>query len=129
MPAILSGISNGARHGVLIKGGVHLEHVGRVKVVAFDKTGTLTMGVPKVTDLIPFDGVSEDDFLRKVASLEVLSEHPIARAIVKAAEERHLALVSSTDLQTVPGFGVYGRILDEQWRIGKKTRRRNSFLA
>lgn len=121
MPAILSGISNGARHGVLIKGGVHLENIGHVKVVAFDKTGTLTAGEPKVTDVIPFEGYSEHDVLQKTASLEALSEHPIARAIVSEAAARKLTLQDAANLQAVPGFGVYGLIHEQEWRIGKHT--------
>lgn len=80
MPAILSGISNAARKGILFKGGVHLESIGTIKVVAFDKTGTLTEGKPKLTDILPSQGYTDNELLSLVASLESLSEHPLAKA-------------------------------------------------
>lgn len=118
MPAILSGISNGARKGILFKGGVHLENIGDVKLVAFDKTGTLTEGKPKVTDIISFMSQSEEELLRLTAALETLSEHPIAKAIVQAAKERRLELPPAAELQAVPGMGVHGRVGGETFRIG-----------
>lgn len=119
MPAILSGISNAARKGVLFKGGVHLEHIGHITTVAFDKTGTLTEGKPKITDAVAFEGHNEDSLLRIAASLEHLSEHPIAKAIVQRASEQGLALEPAGGLQAVPGLGVYGLVNGAECRIGK----------
>jgi len=119
MPAILSGISNAARKGVLFKGGVHLEQIGQISVIAFDKTGTLTEGKPKVTDIIAFAGHSEPSLLGLAASLEHLSEHPIAKAIVAKAKERNIPLEAASDLQAAPGLGVYGRVRNYECRIGK----------
>nr|WP_092068953.1 heavy metal translocating P-type ATPase [Dendrosporobacter quercicolus]NSL47290.1 cadmium-translocating P-type ATPase [Dendrosporobacter quercicolus DSM 1736]SDL83949.1 Cd2+/Zn2+-exporting ATPase [Dendrosporobacter quercicolus] len=118
MPAILSGISNGARKGILFKGGVHLENIGDIKVVAFDKTGTLTEGKPKVTDIIPLLSQSEAELLRLTAALETLSEHPIARAIVQAAKDKRLELPKAAELQAIPGVGVHGLVNEEEFRIG-----------
>ncbi|WP_328804563.1 heavy metal translocating P-type ATPase [Paenibacillus apii] len=120
MPAILSGISNAARKGVLFKGGVHLEQIGEVKVVAFDKTGTLTVGRPKLTDSIPSEGFSEQELLTLAASLEYLSEHPIAKAIVGHAKDAGLSLESASAMQAVPGMGVSGTVNGRNCRIGKK---------
>jgi Cd2+/Zn2+-exporting ATPase len=118
MPAILSGISNGARQGILFKGGVHLENIGDIKVVAFDKTGTLTEGKPKVTDIIPFMAQSEGELLRLTAALETLSEHPIAKAIVQSAKAKGLELPKASELQAIPGVGVHGLVNNEEFRIG-----------
>ena len=78
MPATLSAISNGARHGVLFKGGIHLENLGNLKAIALDKTGTLTKGKPEVTDVVFRDDLTEEDFLFHVASIENYSNHPLA---------------------------------------------------
>ncbi|MCL6604287.1 MAG: cadmium-translocating P-type ATPase [Paenibacillus sp.] len=119
MPAILSGISNGARKGVLFKGGVHLEQMGQISTVAFDKTGTLTEGKPKVTDILPANDYSEESLLRLAASLEYLSEHPIAKSIVEAARSKDLLLESATAMQAVTGLGVLGKVNEIECRIGK----------
>jgi Cd2+/Zn2+-exporting ATPase len=118
MPAILSGISNGARKGILFKGGVHLENIGGVKAVAFDKTGTLTKGKPKVTDIVPFMVQTENELLGLTAALETLSEHPIAKSIVQEAKNKQLTLPKATQLQAIPGVGVHGLVNNEEFRIG-----------
>jgi len=118
MPAILSAISNGARKGILFKGGIHLENSGKIKVVAFDKTGTLTEGKPLVTDIIAFASNGKDELLRLTAALETLSEHPIAKAIVQAAKDRGLVLPKASKLQAVPGAGIHGLVQDKEFRIG-----------
>jgi len=86
--AVVSGITAAARNGVLIKGGAHLERMGEVEAIAFDKTGTLTSGRLSVTDVVPLGGASERQVLALAAAVEARSEHPIARAIVRAAGER-----------------------------------------
>ena len=90
--AVLAGIGQAARRGVLIKGGMHLENLGATEVMAFDKTGTLTQGRFVVTDVIAFDGTGEDELLRISAAAEQQSNHPLALAVTQAAEERDLAL-------------------------------------
>jgi len=107
--SILSAIAAGARHGVLFKGGAHVESLARVRVVAFDKTGTLTVGRPRVTDVVAHADAcacSADELLALAAAVEARSEHPLARAIVTAAEERGLAPIVARELQAVPGKGV-----------------------
>ncbi len=110
--SILSAIAAGARHGVLFKGGAHVESLARVRVVAFDKTGTLTVGRPRVTDVVPQgEAVSTpDELLALAAAVEARSEHPLARAIVAAAQERGLAVPAARDLQAAPGKGVTAHI-------------------
>ncbi|MDT3426297.1 Cd2+/Zn2+-exporting ATPase [Paenibacillus forsythiae] len=120
MPAILSGISNAARKGVLFKGGVHLEQMGEVNVVAFDKTGTLTEGKPKLTEVLPSEGRSEEELLTLAASLEYLSEHPIAKAIVDFAKSGGLQMEPAANMQAVTGMGVSGTVSGRKCRIGKK---------
>ena len=81
---IVSGLASAARRGILVKGGVHLEQAGRIRVLALDKTGTLTEGKPSLTDVAPLNGIARDDLLRRAASLEAASTHPIAQAVTRA---------------------------------------------
>ncbi|MDW8405824.1 heavy metal translocating P-type ATPase [Chloroflexus sp.] len=104
--SLLSAIAAGARRGVLFKGGVHLEELSKVRVIAFDKTGTLTFGKPTLADLAPVDGVSEAELLAIVARAEQPSEHPIARAILHAAEERGITVAPPDQFTAVTGMGV-----------------------
>lgn len=111
---VLSAIACGARHGLLFKGGVHLENLAEVKVACFDKTGTLTFGKLKVTDVVPGAGTDtarrEAELLGMAAALEQRSEHPIARAIVAAAAERGLALPPMTHFTNLPGRGAHATV-------------------
>ncbi len=118
--SILSAIANGARHGVLFKGGAYLEQTALIKVVAFDKTGTLTEGEPKVTGIYPQPGQDEADFLRRVAAIEARSEHPIARAIVQAAQQRGLDLPEAEDFRALVGQGVEGRVAGHLLWVGNE---------
>ncbi len=104
--SIVSAIGAASRQGVLIKGGVHLEAAGALRAVAFDKTGTLTEGLPRVTHVLSFNGVSEDEVLALAASVERDSEHPLAEAISHAARTRGLPLLKAFDFQAVPGRGA-----------------------
>lgn len=118
--SILSAIANGARRGILFKGGVHLEQTAGIKVVAFDKTGTLTSGTPSVTRVLPLGGMDEGQLLRLAAATEARSEHPLARAIVRAAEERGLRLPPAAGFQAIPGQGVEARVEGRQIWIGSE---------
>ena len=108
--AVLAGIAQAARNGVLIKGGVHLENLGNLQVMAFDKTGTLTEGKFQVVDVIPYNGVSKDEVLRVAGAVEQQSNHPLALAVVRAAQERGLALPQVGGLENVPGRGVRSQV-------------------
>lgn len=121
MPAVLSGISNAARKGVLFKGGIHLEGIGNIQTVVFDKTGTLTEGKPKVTDVCPAQGVTETELLCLAASLEKLSQHPIAKAIVEHTEARQIMLEPAAAMQAVTGLGVSGIVNNTTCLIGKRS--------
>ena len=100
--AIVTAIGNAARQGVLIKGGIHLEETGRIKAVAFDKTGTLTKGYPEVTDVYAQGGYGKEEVLKIAASVEAMSQHPLARAITGRVQEPY----SSTAFKSVTGKGV-----------------------
>lgn len=123
--AVVSGITAAARNGVLIKGGVHLEAMGEVEVLAFDKTGTLTAGHPRVTDVVPLDGRGESEVLALAAALEARSEHPIARAIVREAAERALPASSreaagfeAAGFEAIRGKGVRARVDGAEHIVG-----------
>ena len=107
--AITSGIATGARHGILIKGGIVLEAIGKVKTIAFDKTGTLTEGTPKVTDIIVLNG-KEDTMMQLAAAVETTSSHPLALSIVDATEQRGLTYSRVKDAKALSGRGVQGHV-------------------
>ncbi len=114
--SILAGIAQAARNGVLIKGGVHLENLGRLKAIAFDKTGTLTHGHPEVTNIVSFDeNISQDELLQLTASAESRYAHPLAQAVTRAAQNKNLALVDAQDIESITGKGLranaQGRVL------------------
>ena len=116
--AVMAGIAQAARHGVLIKGGVHLENLGALRAIAFDKTGTLTLGRFAVTDILPLEGVQPTELLTIAAAVEQHSNHPLARAIVQAARERGLALPVAEGLENIPGQGVRSRIAGQDVQLG-----------
>ncbi|MHC1727461.1 MAG: heavy metal translocating P-type ATPase [Syntrophobacteraceae bacterium] len=103
--AVMVGTGLGAENGILIKGGESLERAHGLTAIVFDKTGTITMGEPEVTDLAPAEGVSESDLLAMAASVESLSEHPLAGAIVKRAETQGIRLEKAQQFEAVSGFG------------------------
>lgn len=117
---VVAAIANGARSGVLFKGGVHIENMAEVKVIAFDKTGTLTWGEPKLVDVVAFDGRSEDEVLRLAASAESHSEHPLAEALLEAAADRGLALSEASDTVALPGRGIVATVGDRDVWIGNR---------
>ncbi|MGR3778893.1 heavy metal translocating P-type ATPase [Bacillus paramycoides] len=119
-PATLSAISNGARNGILFKGGIHLERLASVKAIAFDKTGTLTQGKPSVTDVYVRDGISEQEVVYITASIESHSTHPLAEAIVKYAKHAYdIILTKPEKVEDVTGFGLKGVLENKTYRIGK----------
>ncbi len=117
--SIVTAIGNAARNGVLIKGGIHLEEMGSIKAIAFDKTGTLTKGVPVVTDYLSEDGATNEQ-LKIIAALENGSQHPLATAIMKKAEEENLDYksVDITDFTSITGKGIQGNINGETYFVG-----------
>ena len=117
--SVLSGITNAARNGVLIKGGTYMEEMSRVATVAFDKTGTLTRGRLEVTDVVGY-GLDREDVLRMAASLEARSEHPIADAVVQAAEREGLTLLEVDNFQALPGKGVTGVVDGKRYVLGSE---------
>ena len=108
--AILVGTGKGAEKGILIRGGEILERAGDITTVVLDKTGTITTGRPEVTDLVAAPGVDEPELLALAASAERVSEHPLAQAIVRAAEGRGLALREVSGFQALPGRGIDTRV-------------------
>lgn len=116
--AIVSAIGNAARHGVLVKGGVYLEEIGRLKALAFDKTGTLTKGSPTVTGLVPSTGVSRSQLLRIAASVEYHSEHPLARAIMRKAQDEEISLDEVRDFTALTGLGAKATLNGQSVLVG-----------
>ncbi|WP_153731970.1 heavy metal translocating P-type ATPase [Sporosarcina obsidiansis] len=104
--AIVTAIGNAARNGVLIKGGIHLEETGQIKVVAFDKTGTLTEGRPEVTEVVSISGLTETELLQQAASIEKFSQHPLASSIMRAAEKLPNGLLEVENFQSITGKGA-----------------------
>ena len=120
MPATLSAISNGAKRGILVKGGVHLENLSHLKAIAFDKTGTLTKGKPEVTEIVINEDFEDAELLWKAASIENQSNHPLAQSIVKYVKANlDRDLLQPEKLEDVSGWGVKAEINGEQWKIGK----------
>lgn len=119
MPALLSGIANGAKQGILFKSGAQLEIIGKVRAIVFDKTGTLTTGKPQVIQIVPAPGYTETEVLQLAAALEVYSEHAIALAIVQAAQQQQLELPTATDVQAKIGQGIVGKVNNQIITIGK----------
>ena len=117
--AVLSGIGRAARGGVLMKGGVHLENLGRVRAIAFDKTGTLTQGRPKLTDIVPLDGMEELEALSLAAGVEANSSHPLAQAIVAEAQSRQCAEFRVENVQQVSAQGVRAELNGRSISVGK----------
>ena len=115
--AIMVGNGMGAKNGILFKTAVSLEETGKVQIVALDKTGTITSGQPEVTDILPAEGFSEEQLLTLAFSLEQKSEHPLAKAVLKKAEERKLHAYEISDFQTLPGNGLSG-IMNSQTLMG-----------
>ena len=115
--AMAAGIGAAGKHGILIKGGAHLEHLGKIRAVAFDKTGTLTYGQPAVTDIVALQG-SNKEVLTLAAALERYSEHPLARALIKRAQDEQTTLPDIQQFEALPGAGAKGLVDGREWHIG-----------
>lgn len=119
--AILSGVARGARGGVLVKGGAPLENLGRLEAIAFDKTGTLTEGKPRLVDVVPAEGATEDELLGVAVAVEALSDHPLAEAVVRDGTERLGASPEdkASSLRSITGRGVWAELGSTSVYIGK----------
>lgn len=116
--AIVTAIGNAARNGVLIKGGIHLEELGKIKVVAFDKTGTLTEGQPTVTDVTSTSDLTQQDILGMAAAVESFSQHPLAAAIIRKATDEKAKQYVASNFQSITGKGAKAVIGGVEYYIG-----------
>ena len=119
MPATLAAISNGAKHGVLFKGGLHLEHLGALRALAVDKTGTLTQGKPTVTDFIVREGLDRENTLAVLAGIEAQSNHPLAQAITSFARKEGITQFAQATIEDIPGWGIKGYVNEVEYLVGK----------
>jgi Zn2+/Cd2+-exporting ATPase len=122
--AILSGIANGARHGVLFKGGAYLDLAGTIDTVVFDKTGTLTVGQPQLLEIVMASGEEDaaaDLMLARAAAVEYASEHHLAKAVMDAAAARGIGVPDAAEFTAFPGEGVHGRVGPDMVWIGNAT--------
>jgi Cd2+/Zn2+-exporting ATPase len=118
--SMVSGITSGARNGVLIKGSNYVEDISKIKVIAFDKTGTLTEGKLHVEDILPINDYDYGTLLEIAASLETFSQHPIANAIMKQAKKENINPCEITDFKATSGAGVIGVCKEKQYYLGNK---------
>jgi heavy metal translocating P-type ATPase len=118
--AVVAAIGNAAKRGMLVKSGSSMEQVGKVDIVAFDKTGTLTYGKPTLKQVFSTDGMSADHVLRLAATAERFSEHPLGRAIVRAAEEQGMTLGEPENFKVLPGYGVTALIDGQLVVVGNR---------
>ncbi|HEX6594155.1 MAG TPA: heavy metal translocating P-type ATPase [Bacillota bacterium] len=119
--AIVTAIGNAAKHGVLIKGGIHLEEAGRLNAIAFDKTGTLTEGRPKVTDIMSLTDIGEKEMLGITTAIEAFSQHPLATAIIHKGKEVGVDRYEADQFQAITGKGAKARIAETMYYIGSPT--------
>ena len=119
MPATLAAISNGAKNGILFKGGLHLENLSVLKALAVDKTGTLTQGKPIVTDFIVREGLEKQHTIALLAGIEAQSNHPLAQAITIYAKAEGIAQLPSASIEDIPGWGIKGFIDGVEYLVGK----------
>lgn len=118
--AMLASIGGSAKRGLLIKGGKYLEMLARADVVLVDKTGTLTLGQPKITDVIPLNGLPTSEILALAASAERYSEHPLAEAVRTAAHTQNTALSEPEDFEAIPGMGIRAKINGSFVEVGNR---------
>lgn len=118
--ALMVGTGQGAKNGILIKGGEPLQIASRVNTIVFDKTATLTLGQPKVTAVIPFSNMTADLIATLAASLEKSSEHPLAAAVISYATEKKLTLFETQDFKAITGHGLEGKINGQKYFLGNR---------
>ncbi len=118
--AIMVGTGKGAENGILVKGGEPLEAACKLDAIVFDKTGTLTYGKPEVTDVLALTGKDEEEVLQIAASLEKLSEHPLAEAIYSHAQDEGVSLLEASNFKAIPGHGVQGEIAGTTYYFGNR---------
>jgi len=116
---LVAAIGTAGRNGILIKGGVHLENLARVRVITLDKTGTLTLGQPQVSKVVTFNGVAEKQLLATAAALESRSQHPLASAIINYALDENIEVAPAENFQSLTGAGAKGQVNNETVFIGK----------
>ncbi len=116
--SVVSGLSAAARNGVLIKGGKYLELPAHLKAIAFDKTGTLTQGLTRVQEVVPLNNHSSDELLERAAALEAPSDHPLAQAILTAANEANISFSSCSDYRIIQGKGAHGTYKGKAYWLG-----------
>lgn len=116
--SIVSGLTAAARNGILIKGGMYLEEASHLQAIAMDKTGTLTIGHPEVQKVIPLEGYTEQEILEKATALEKSSEHPLAKAILRRAQELNIKAERADNFQIIKGKGAEAQINGEYFWIG-----------
>ena len=116
--ALLVGTGKGAENGILIKGGDQLEEAGKINTIIFDKTGTLTKGEPSVTDIVPIGKLTEIQILSYAGAVEKGSEHPLAEAVVNAAQSKRIELSDPSDFEALPGLGVKATIEGHEILLG-----------
>ncbi|MBS4178391.1 heavy metal translocating P-type ATPase [Lederbergia citrea] len=124
--AIISGIARNARNGILIKGGVFLEQLGRIETIAFDKTGTLTKGEPHVEKMVVYD---ESQFLQIAGSIEKTSSHPLAKAVMKKVEEHSILLTEPSEIDTIAGQGIEAVVNGKKYWLGNEASIRQDALT
>lgn len=128
--AITVGVGRGAENGILIKNAESLERLSKVDIVVMDKTGTLTKGEPKVTDIVVLDkNFDEEKLLKYAASVEKLSEHPLAQTIVKEAKDRNIELLKCSDFLNKEGIGVQGKVNNKKVIISKSEQKNNKLAS
>ena len=127
--SIMVGVGKGAQHGILIRDAEAIETVEKITHLITDKTGTLTEGHPQVVDTLKANGVDDSTLLQSAAAIEMHSEHPLARAIVKESEKREIEIPKITDFESFTGAGVQAKVRGETIRVGKKTFLQNNGIA
>ncbi len=118
--SVMVGTGKGAEHGILIKGGEHLERAHRIDAIVLDKTGTITQGQPQVTDLLSFGEQSSQELLALAAATEKNSEHPLGEAIVNKAKELELSVAEAEDFQAIIGHGIAAKVEGQQILLGNR---------
>ena len=117
---VLASVGNAASKGLLIKGGIALEQLAKIDTIVLDKTGTVTIGQPRLTDVVTLNGIGEADLLKTAAAVESRSEHPLARAIVRAAADRGIIVSEPESFTPLPGRGLVGTVDGHEWAIGNR---------